>query len=84
MQRRIMEKAKQFMKPQTGVLVYATCSILKEENDEQIDYFVKHLNLEPISKPVGWLPTENGADGFFGAVLKERTTKSFAAANLAT
>ena len=61
-------------------MVYATCSIIPEENDKQIESFVKeqadcHCLIEP--KPWGhktangWqiLPGENNMDGFFYSVL---------------
>jgi len=70
-QRMIFEKALSFLKP-TGKIVYATCSILKEENQEQLDHFIKTYNLEVEGEPFQSLPTPGGMDGFFGVVLKHK------------
>ena len=43
-QRTIFEKALTFLKP-GGKIVYATCSLLKAENEEQLKYFQKKHNL---------------------------------------
>lgn len=68
-QRTIFEKALSFMKP-NGRIVYATCSILKEENEEQLEHFIKTYKLELDSEPFKTLPSDGGMDGFFGVVLK--------------
>lgn len=63
-----------------GLLVYATCSILKEENEQQIAAFLaNHIDgrfiaeEKPWGQPTGhgWqlLPGENDRDGFFYSVL---------------
>ena len=55
-----------------GTLVYATCSVLPEENKLQICRFLKE---NPNAKQQGelrqFLPTELGGDGFFYAVLNK-------------
>lgn len=69
-----------------GILVYATCSILREENEDQIEQFLgRYSNFEPWSPyhsifsslqiPVQtrWfslLPHTHGTDGFFFASLR--------------
>lgn len=63
-QRNIVAEAIKYLKPR-GRLVYATCSILSQENEEQITYFKKHFNLIPKTNSTQILPQENGADGFF-------------------
>lgn len=70
-QREIFEKATQFMKP-GGRIVYATCSLFKDENERQVDYFCKMHNLERVREDFHVLPTVGGMDGFYGAVLKAR------------
>lgn len=70
MQREIVKKAFKHLKP-GGMLVYATCSILPEENEEQIDFFQKTLPLSLAQQPLLILPKENGPDGFFAAVFKK-------------
>jgi len=68
-QRVIFEKALSFLHPQ-GRIVYGTCSLLKEENQLQLEHFIKTYDL--ISEGEAWssLPSDGGMDGFFGVVLK--------------
>lgn len=68
-QRVIFEKALSFLKP-TGRIVYATCSLLAEENQNQLAHFLKTYPLVLENEPFQSLPEEGGMDGFFGAVFK--------------
>jgi 16S rRNA (cytosine967-C5)-methyltransferase len=63
-----------------GILVYATCSVLKRENEGQVAAFLERrpdARERPIEaewgrpRPVGRqiLPGEDGMDGFYYAVL---------------
>lgn len=63
-----------------GMMVYATCSVMKEENEQQIANFIsRHPDCSCVSgdKPwgidtgYGWqmLPGQNNNDGFFYSVL---------------
>ncbi len=65
-----------------GVLVYATCSILRRENADQIDAFLARTpdaSAEPLVETFGHvagagrqrLPGEDGMDGFFYARLRK-------------
>lgn len=65
-----------------GLLVYATCSILKEENEQQIAQFVaNHPDCQLVAEQKTWgratsygwqiLPGENNRDGFFYSVLRK-------------
>lgn len=72
LQRTIFEEALSYLKPK-GKIVYATCSLFSQENEEQIDYFTKQFSLKLIGIPFKLLPTLNGPDGFFGAVLEKFT-----------
>jgi 16S rRNA (cytosine967-C5)-methyltransferase len=63
-QRMIFEKALSFVKP-GGSIIYATCSILKAENERQVEHFLKHYNLMIASPPFISLPSYGGMDGFF-------------------
>lgn len=65
-----------------GILVYATCSVLRDENDRQISNFLEHHADAQESVPrVDWgqpqergrqiLPGELGMDGFYYAVLRK-------------
>ncbi|MGO4261100.1 16S rRNA (cytosine(967)-C(5))-methyltransferase RsmB [Lysobacter sp. TAB13] len=64
-----------------GVLLYATCSILRQENDAQVRAFVQRTadaRVEPLDAGYGHdcevgrqrLPGEDGGDGFFYARLR--------------
>ena len=66
-----------------GTLVYATCSILRGENDRQIAAFLRRTagaRLEPLDAAFGRdtgfghqrLPGEGGMDGFFYACLRKQ------------
>jgi 16S rRNA C967 or C1407 C5-methylase (RsmB/RsmF family) len=68
-QRTIFEKALSFLHPE-GRIVYATCSLLKEENQVQMDHFIQTYNLSIEGEVFQSLPTVGGMDGFFGVVLK--------------
>lgn len=68
-QRMIFEKALSFLKP-SGHIVYATCSVLKQENQEQIAHFLKTYQLEIVGEPFESMPVQGGMDGFFGAVMR--------------
>lgn len=70
LQQSIFEKALAYLKP-GGKIVYATCSLLKEENEKQVDYFTTAFSLEPVSPPFQSFPSNNGMDGFFGIVLRK-------------
>jgi 16S rRNA (cytosine(967)-C(5))-methyltransferase len=68
-QRSIFEEAFPLLKEE-GYILYATCSIFKEENEEQIKYFLENYPLKEI-KQAFWLPEENGKDGFFASLLQK-------------
>jgi 16S rRNA (cytosine967-C5)-methyltransferase len=68
-QRTIFEKALSFLNP-NGRIVYATCSLLREENQAQVEHFLSTYSLTMEGEPFQTFPTPNGMDGFFGVVLK--------------
>jgi len=80
LQQQILKETWSLLKP-GGTLLYATCSILPQENSEQIKRFLEHntdaklLNIECAEekniKPIGWqlLPGEKNMDGFYYAKL---------------
>lgn len=78
LQRQIIKEIWSLLKP-GGTLLYATCSVLPEENNEQIAHFIEHnadAQLLPIdniktNKTIGWqlLPDEKNMDGFYYAKL---------------
>lgn len=71
-QRRILENCEKYLK-KGGVLVYSTCSLLKEENEENVDYIEDKLNLkrEDIvfygdkNEFIKLMPFQKGTQGFF-------------------
>lgn len=80
LQRQILTALWAKLKP-NGVLLYATCSLLPEENQWQIQRFLQqNRNAELLELPfargentVGFqfIPTENGGDGFYYAKLRK-------------
>jgi 16S rRNA (cytosine967-C5)-methyltransferase len=80
LQQQILKETWSLLKP-GGTLLYATCSILPQENNEQIEHFIKNntdAKLVPIDGEqnqtegtIGWqlLPGENNMDGFYYAKL---------------
>ncbi|WP_085247053.1 16S rRNA (cytosine(967)-C(5))-methyltransferase RsmB [Gilliamella mensalis] len=57
-----------------GTLVYATCSILPDENKLQIERFLQENTSAKLQGELKqFLPTENGGDGFFYAILKKHS-----------
>lgn len=71
-QRRILENCEKYLK-NGGILVYSTCSLLKEENEENVDYIENKLNLkrEDIdfygdkNEFIKLMPFQKGTQGFF-------------------
>lgn len=72
-QRAILERALNFLKPK-GRLLYATCSLFKEENEEQIAYFCEKMNLEVEGEIFKSIPKKGQMDGLFAAVLKRKSS----------
>ena len=69
LQREILSVVKNYVKP-GGTLIYSTCTISRQENEDNADYFLAQnrdfhrLSQEQI------LPDESGVDGFFIAVFR--------------
>ncbi len=86
-QARILDTAERLVRP-GGRLVYATCSLLRDENEDQIEGFLaRHADFTMIPVSAAWTldvavpcadpflvltPRRHGTDGFFGAVLERR------------
>lgn len=79
LQARLLDKLWPLLAP-GGRLIYATCSVLAQENEKQIAAFLRrHEDAAPLpiaavwGRPAGFgrqiLPGEAGMDGFFYAVL---------------
>jgi len=89
LQARILASASRCVMP-GGRLVYATCSILEEENEQQVDRFLSaHPDFELIDSAallaartelridgpyLKLRPDVHGTDGFFAAVFERRQT----------
>jgi 16S rRNA (cytosine967-C5)-methyltransferase len=66
-----------------GLLLYATCSILKQENEQQIEAFLAHQQ-DAVELPINadWgvagsygrqiITGESGMDGFYYALLAKK------------
>ena len=52
-------------------MVYSTCSVLPEENELQIENFLKENPSFSLEKQKSIYPVEDGYDGFFMALLKK-------------
>ncbi len=83
LQQRILGSAARLVKA-GGQLIYATCSILEEENTKQIERFLldhPHYTLYSVALPDGsttqmmqLLPHRDEVDGFFVAVLERNSS----------
>lgn len=82
LQRHLLKQLWQTLKP-GGLLVYATCSVLPQENEETVAAFIaehedaEHLPIEAdwgYARPYGrqLLPRDGGHDGFYYALLRRR------------
>ena len=78
-QKQILDAAWKVLKP-GGVLLYATCSIIRDENDKQITNFIQHnSDAQEIAISAEWgvdvdagrqiIPGQDGMDGFYYALL---------------
>lgn len=69
LQRQILSVAKHYVKPE-GTLLYSTCTINREENEDNVAWFLennKDFSLETMRQ---LFPGETAGDGFFIARLK--------------
>lgn len=73
MQRRLLEGLWQTV-CSSGVLLYATCSTFKDENEHQVtDFLERTPDAELLGKMQQIFPGEQAMDGFFYAALKKQT-----------
>lgn len=82
LQAQLLETAWKLLKP-GGRLLYATCSVLPQENSDQISQFCQlHADAKLVTLSVSWgtaclagrqlFPQENGHDGFYYALLHKQ------------
>jgi 16S rRNA (cytosine967-C5)-methyltransferase len=69
LQRRLITSMAGLLNP-GGQLVYATCSLLAEENHEQIAWALAAFGLDLVSERQ-LLPSQDNSDGFYVAVLRK-------------
>lgn len=67
-QAEILDEYSSMVKP-GGTLVYATCSILPSENDEQVKKFLSRNSRFTLKEERHFDPGQNGYDGFYAAVM---------------
>jgi 16S rRNA (cytosine967-C5)-methyltransferase len=83
LQARLLDASWRVLRP-GGTLLYATCSILKDENERVVDAFITRTPdaaAEPLDARYGRvagpgrqrLPGEDGMDGFFLARISKQT-----------
>lgn len=81
LQRALLQSLWPLLAPQ-GLLVYATCSVLQEENEQQIAQFIaSHPDCHLITEPKPWgrttghgwqiLPETEKGDGFFYSLVQK-------------
>ncbi len=70
-QKEILEDYSKILKP-GGILVYATCSILPSENNEQVSTFLKANSNFELLEERNLYPSETGFDGFYMARILRR------------
>lgn len=70
LQQTILAEAANFLKPE-GRLVYATCSLLRDENEAQIEKFLEANAGWQQTGTLKLNPARDGTDGFFGVVLQK-------------
>ncbi|NQZ81445.1 MAG: 16S rRNA (cytosine(967)-C(5))-methyltransferase RsmB [Colwellia sp.] len=79
LQEKILKNIWSLLKP-GGTLLYATCSILPEENNKQVQHFIENNNdallisITENKTDIGWqiLPNEHSMDGFYYAKLVKK------------
>ncbi len=71
LQREVLENAQRLVKP-GGRLVYATCSLLADENEDQVAAFVAaHPEFSVSGDFLKLTPLQHGTDGFFAAAFEK-------------
>lgn len=81
-QRDILQSVSRCVKP-GGTLLYSTCTVLREENEAQIERFLRdNPAFEPVEFALGSIqsaggcysfwPQKDGTDGFFAAKLRRK------------
>lgn len=69
-QHEIIENYSRMLKP-GGMMVYATCSIFRQENEERVSAFLTEHPEFVLEEQVMHRPSETGFDGFFMARIRK-------------
>lgn len=68
-QSKILDNGAEYVKS-GGTLVYSTCTLLKEENEDIIKKFLKQHRRFKLESQQTYLPDDKGSDGFFVAKMR--------------
>ncbi len=71
-QRAILEENLHFVK-RGGTLLYATCSLLREEGEDQVEWLTGKYPEFTLEEILRTRPDEKGCDGFFAARLRRKS-----------
>lgn len=71
LQRRILAVVQAYVKPR-GTLLYSTCTVSVEENQENVDWFLREHPAFGCTQMCQLLPEQGRQDGFFWAVLRRK------------
>ena len=69
-QRKILECGAEYLKT-GGILVYSTCTVLKDENERQIEKFLKKHPEFKLEEEIKLFPHKSHTDGFYIAKMKK-------------
>ena len=69
LQRKILSVVKDYVKPD-GKLLYSTCTIHREENEGNVEWFLKEYPEFELVKDKQMIPGKDAGDGFYIAIIK--------------
>lgn len=69
LQRKILSVVKDYVKPE-GKLLYSTCTIHREENEGNVEWFLKEYPEFELVKDKQMIPGKDTGDGFYIAIIK--------------
>lgn len=72
LQAQLLDEYSEMVKPQ-GYLIYATCSFLKIENEQQVQAFMQRDSRWELLQQVRINPDQGLGDGFFAAQLRRKS-----------
>ena len=66
---KILSVVKDYVKPD-GKLLYSTCTIHREENEGNVEWFLKEYPEFELVKDKQMIPGKDAGDGFYIAIIK--------------